>query len=96
MIAIDEAHCISQWGHDFRKSYLEIPNFLKQINQKPQILALTATATSKVRSDIIDKLNLINPNFYIHYILLLNLKNLNIIYIKNIYSMIKFMKVPCI
>ena len=65
MIAIDEAHCISQWGHDFRKSYLEIPNFLKQINQKPQILALTATATSKVRSDIIDKLNLINPNFYI-------------------------------
>ncbi|MHA4989337.1 DNA helicase RecQ [Cetobacterium somerae] len=61
MIAVDEAHCISQWGHDFRKSYLEIPNFLNKINQRPQILALTATATSKVRQDIIEKLNLQNP-----------------------------------
>ncbi|MGL4633928.1 MAG: DEAD/DEAH box helicase, partial [Cetobacterium sp.] len=42
MIAVDEAHCISQWGHDFRKSYLEIPDFLNKINQRPQILALTA------------------------------------------------------
>ncbi|WP_432204469.1 DNA helicase RecQ [Cetobacterium somerae] len=61
LIAVDEAHCISQWGHDFRKSYLEIPNFLNKINQRPQLLALTATATSKVRQDIIDKLNLHNP-----------------------------------
>ncbi|MGL5278768.1 MAG: DNA helicase RecQ [Cetobacterium sp.] len=61
MIAVDEAHCISQWGHDFRKSYLEIPDFLTKINQRPQILALTATATSKVRQDIIEKLNLQNP-----------------------------------
>lgn len=61
MIAVDEAHCISQWGHDFRKSYLEIPNFLNKINQRPQILALTATATSKVRQDIVEKLNLQNP-----------------------------------
>ncbi|WP_407537432.1 DNA helicase RecQ [Cetobacterium somerae] len=61
MIAVDEAHCISQWGHDFRKSYLEIPDFLNKINQRPQILALTATATSKVRQDIIEKLNLQNP-----------------------------------
>lgn len=65
MIAVDEAHCISQWGHDFRKSYLEIPNFLVKINQNPQILALTATATSKVRSDIIEKLNLKNPSSYV-------------------------------
>jgi len=61
MIAVDEAHCISQWGHDFRKSYLEIPDFLNKVNQRPQILALTATATSKVRQDIIEKLNLQNP-----------------------------------
>ena len=61
MIAVDEAHCISQWGHDFRKSYLEISDFLNKINQRPQILALTATATSKVRQDIIEKLNLQNP-----------------------------------
>lgn len=61
MVAVDEAHCISQWGHDFRKSYLEIPNFLEKINQRPQILALTATATGKVRQDIIEKLNLQNP-----------------------------------
>ncbi len=61
MVAVDEAHCISQWGHDFRKSYLEIPDFLNKINQRPQILALTATATSKVRQDIIEKLNLQNP-----------------------------------
>ncbi|MGL5918284.1 MAG: DNA helicase RecQ [Cetobacterium sp.] len=65
MIAIDEAHCISQWGHDFRQSYLQIPNFLKKIEQRPQILALTATATSKVRSDIIQKLELNNPKIYV-------------------------------
>lgn len=65
MIAVDEAHCISQWGHDFRKSYLEIPDFLKKIEQRPQILALTATATPKVRKDIIDKLKLENPKIYV-------------------------------
>ncbi|MGL5544598.1 MAG: DNA helicase RecQ [Cetobacterium sp.] len=65
MIAVDEAHCISQWGHDFRKSYLEIPNFLEKINQRPQILALTATATGKVRKDIIEKLHLQAPKIYV-------------------------------
>lgn len=65
LLAVDEAHCISQWGHDFRQSYLEIPNFLKKIGQRPKILALTATATQKVREDIIDKLNLSNPNIFI-------------------------------
>lgn len=58
MVAVDEAHCISQWGHDFRKSYLEIPNFLKKIGKRPQILALTATATPQVREDIEDKLQM--------------------------------------
>ncbi|MGL5000972.1 MAG: DNA helicase RecQ [Cetobacterium sp.] len=65
ILAIDEAHCISQWGHDFRKSYLDIPKFLSKIKQRPQILALTATATSKVREDIIQKLNLHKPKIYV-------------------------------
>ncbi|MGL5089027.1 MAG: DNA helicase RecQ [Cetobacterium sp.] len=65
ILAIDEAHCISQWGHDFRKSYLDIPRFLNKIKQRPQILALTATATSKVREDIVQKLNLHKPKIYV-------------------------------
>ncbi|MGE6257787.1 DNA helicase RecQ [Heyndrickxia sporothermodurans] len=52
MIAIDEAHCISQWGHDFRPSYLLIKKFIEYINPKPVILALTATATPNVKEDI--------------------------------------------
>ncbi|MEK5521221.1 DNA helicase RecQ [Heyndrickxia sporothermodurans] len=52
MIAIDEAHCISQWGHDFRPSYLLIKKFIQYIQPKPVILALTATATPQVKDDI--------------------------------------------
>lgn len=65
MIAVDEAHCISQWGHDFRKSYLEIPNFLKKIGKRPQILALTATATPQVREDIEKKLEMRDAFSYV-------------------------------
>ncbi len=63
-IAIDEAHCISQWGHDFRKSYLNIPDFINKLPKKPVISAFTATATPKVREDIINNLNF-TPNVFI-------------------------------
>ena len=61
MIAIDEAHCISQWGHTFRKSYLDIPKIISELNYRPTIAAFTATATEFVQKDIIKILNLNNP-----------------------------------
>lgn len=64
MITIDEAHCISQWGQDFRPSYLKILNFIKRLTNRPVISAFTATATEEVRNDIACILNLENP--YIH------------------------------
>jgi ATP-dependent DNA helicase RecQ len=60
LIAVDEAHCISQWGHDFRPSYMYISSILNHIQTKPIILALTATATSQVRADICQSLNISN------------------------------------
>ena len=60
-IAIDEAHCISHWGYDFRPSYLEINEFIEKLPDRPTIGAFTATATEKVRKDIIDILRLDNP-----------------------------------
>lgn len=52
LVAIDEAHCISQWGHDFRPSYVEFTNHLAELKNKPTLLALTATATPQVAKDI--------------------------------------------
>ena len=63
LIAIDEAHCISQWGYDFRPSYFDIP-LLKELHPKVPMIALTATATDKVLTDIVDKLQLKNPAIF--------------------------------
>src|SRR5688572_938204 len=60
LIAIDEAHCISQWGYDFRPSYLRIVNFKKELPGVP-VLALTASATPDVQKDICEKLELTAP-----------------------------------
>ncbi|MGF2714203.1 ATP-dependent DNA helicase RecQ [Bacillus mycoides] len=62
MIAIDEAHCISQWGHDFRPSYLHIHRILDYLPEKPIVLALTATATPQVRDDICNTLEINQEN----------------------------------
>ena len=61
MITIDEAHCVSQWGHDFRPGYLKIEEFIKKLSYRPIIAAFTATATDDVREDIIRILKLNNP-----------------------------------
>jgi len=64
LFAVDEAHCISQWGHDFRPDYLRIRQALKALG-KPPIIALTATATDRVRSDIVENLRLQAPRTFI-------------------------------
>lgn len=58
ILAIDEAHCISQWGQDFRPSYMQVPEFLQKLAKRPVIAAFTATATEKVTEDIISQLQL--------------------------------------
>ncbi len=64
-IAVDEAHCISEWGHDFRPEYRRIREIITALNQKFPIIALTATATPKVQSDIVKTLELKKPNIFI-------------------------------
>lgn len=60
-IAVDEAHCISQWGHDFRPSYKLIPRLYEEIDKNIQLTAFTATATESVREDIVKNLRLEDP-----------------------------------
>lgn len=63
--AVDEAHCISEWGHDFRPEYRRLKEMMDMINDKIPVIALTATATPKVQSDIVKNLGLRNPNVFI-------------------------------
>jgi ATP-dependent DNA helicase RecQ len=63
--AVDEAHCISEWGHDFRPEYRRLREIMDEIDQKIPVIALTATATPKVQSDIVKNLGLRDPNIFI-------------------------------
>ncbi len=65
LLAVDEAHCISQWGHDFRPSYLAIAQLLQGLGQRPQLAAFTATATGDVTRDIINQLSLRDPAVHV-------------------------------
>ncbi|MBP3284340.1 MAG: DNA helicase RecQ [Clostridia bacterium] len=61
LVSVDEAHCVSQWGQDFRPSYLKIPEFIRCLAKRPRIGAFTATATNQVKEDIIQLLQLKEP-----------------------------------
>ncbi|ABS41954.1 DNA helicase RecQ [Clostridium botulinum] len=65
LVAVDEAHCVSQWGHDFRPSYTKISNFIRKLSKRPIVTAFTATATETVRRDILKSLELQNPKVFV-------------------------------
>ncbi|MFL0267706.1 DNA helicase RecQ [Candidatus Clostridium radicumherbarum] len=91
-IAIDEAHCVSQWGHDFRTSYRYIPKFISIFKTRPLITAFTATATKEVREDIVKLLKLDSPNVFVAGFDRENL-NINVIKISNRFSyLLKYIK----
>jgi ATP-dependent DNA helicase RecQ len=65
LLAVDEAHCISQWGHDFRPDYLGLKHVIEALNHPPTV-AMTATASNEVRKEIIQRLGLQNPSVFVH------------------------------
>lgn len=65
LVAVDEAHCVSQWGHDFRPSYRKIAKFIKSLTHRPIVAAFTATATDTVKQDIVHLLALHSPKIYV-------------------------------
>lgn len=87
-IAVDEAHCVSAWGHDFRKSYLFIRKFIDSLNKRPVIAAFTATANKAVREDVVKLLGLENPYNYIGSFNRANLK----IYVHKDIEKLEFVK----
>ncbi len=65
LVAVDEAHCVSQWGHDFRPSYMDIAPFVRHLGRRPPVAAFTATATPAVRQDILSHLELKDPEIQV-------------------------------
>ena len=65
MVAVDEAHCLSQWGHDFRPSYRQIAPFIAGLPRRPLVSAFTATATPEVKEDIVSLLHLRSPQVHV-------------------------------
>lgn len=65
MVAVDEAHCVSQWGHDFRPDYMHIKEYIEMLPSRPIVAAFTATATPEVKDDIIERLGMTNPAVFV-------------------------------
>ena len=65
LLAVDEAHCVSQWGHDFRPDYLNVKEYIGLLKKRPIVAAFTATATPEVKDDIVERLGLRDPDVFV-------------------------------